>query len=423
MAIGGFSKKSFSKGNLPKGFKVGGLRCGISKKDGKKDLALFLSEFPAAAAGTFTQNMAKAAPVLVDIARLKRGGDFYGIIANSGCANACTGARGKKDALEMCISIEKSFGLPKDAVFAASTGVIGQLLNMDKFHSGVKLLKSALGKSAKNEDDAVSAIMTTDTFIKKSSKTIRVKKGTVTIWGCVKGAGMIHPDLAGISKTPKIKKSASLHATMLSFILTDAKIDAKNLQRTLEKAVNHSFNCVSVDGDTSTNDTVILLANGQSGAGKLDGENLKKFADALDEVCIDLAKQIAKDGEGATKFVEIEVKNAKNTSDAKNIARAIATSPLFKTAIFGADANWGRVIAAAGRAGVSFNPDKIDITMGGIKTFKNGAPLKFSEAKAKQALLKKEVKIELNLKAGKASSKYYACDFSYDYVKINGDYR
>ncbi|MDR3113480.1 MAG: bifunctional ornithine acetyltransferase/N-acetylglutamate synthase, partial [Endomicrobium sp.] len=239
-------------------------------------------------------------------------------------------------------------------------------------------------------------------------------------WGCVKGAGMIHPDLAGIKRAAS---SAKLHATMLSFILTDAKIDEKNLQKTLEKAVDHSFNCVSVDGDTSTNDTVILLANGQSGAGKLSGKNLKKFADALDEVCVDLAKQIAKDGEGATKFVEIEIKNARNTSDAKHIARTIATSPLFKTAIFGADANWGRVIAAAGRAGVSFNPDKVDITMGGIKTFKNGVPLNFSEAKAKKALLKKDVKIELDLKAGKASSKYYACDFSYDYVKINGDYR
>jgi glutamate N-acetyltransferase/amino-acid N-acetyltransferase len=413
------SKQSF----LPRGFKVGGVRSGISKKEGKKDLALFLSEYPAAAAGTFTQNMAKAAPVLIDIARLKRGGRFYGVVANSGCANACTGARGKKDALEMCIAIEKSFGFPKDAALAASTGVIGQLLDMEKFRAGVKLLKASVGRTAKNEDEAVSAIMTTDTFIKKASRTLKIKNAKVSVWGCVKGAGMIHPDMAGLEAKPRAKPQAKLHATMLSFILTDAKIDGKNLQRTLEKAVDHSFNCVSVDGDTSTNDTVILLANGQSGAGKLSGKDLKKFADALDEVCVDLAKQIAKDGEGATKFVEIEVKNAKTASDAKTIARTIATSPLFKTAIFGADANWGRVIAAAGRAGVRFNPDKAGITMGGIKTFENGAPLNFSESKAKKALLKKDVKIELDLKAGKASAKYYACDFSYDYVKINGDYR
>jgi glutamate N-acetyltransferase/amino-acid N-acetyltransferase len=272
-------------------------------------------------------------------------------------------------------------------------------------------LKKSMGKTAKHEDDAVLAIMTTDTFIKKSAKTVKVKNGSIKIWGCVKGAGMIHPDMAG------------LHATMLSFILTDAHIDPRNLQRTLEKAVDQSFNCVSVDGDTSTNDTVIILANGQSKTGKLAGQDLKKFADALDEVSLDLAKQIAKDGEGATKFVEIEVRNAKSVTDAKLIARTIATSPLFKTAIFGADANWGRVIAAAGRAGVSFNPAKADITMGGIKTFKNGAPLDFSEKLAKKALLRKEVKVELDLKSGKASSKYYACDFSYDYVKINGDYR
>ncbi|MDR1941513.1 MAG: bifunctional glutamate N-acetyltransferase/amino-acid acetyltransferase ArgJ [Endomicrobium sp.] len=396
---------------LPNGFKVAGVRSGISKKEGKKDLALFLSEFPAAAAGTFTQNMAKAAPVLIDIARLKRGGYFRAVVANSGCANACTGAQGKKNAIEMCMAVEKEFLLPPDCALAASTGVIGQLLNMEKFYGGVKKLNASLGKSAKNEDDAVKAIMTTDTFIKKSSKTIKIKNGSVKIWGCVKGAGMIHPDMAG------------LHATMLSFILTDARIDSKNLQRTLEKAVDQSFNCVSVDGDTSTNDTVLLLANGQSKTGKLTGKDLKKFADALDEVTLDLAKQIAKDGEGATKFVEIEVKNAKSVNDAKLIARTIATSPLFKTAVFGADANWGRVIAAAGRAGVSFNPAKADITMGGIKTFKNGVPLNFSEKLAKKALLKKEVKVELDLKSGKASSKYYACDFSYDYVRINGDYR
>jgi glutamate N-acetyltransferase/amino-acid N-acetyltransferase len=210
---------------------------------------------------------------------------------------------------------------------------------------------------------------------------------------------------------------------MLSFILTDADIDTKILQKLLESSAEQSYNCVSVDGDTSTNDTLIILANGQSKTGKLSPADLKRFAAALDEVTLSLAKQIAKDGEGATKFIEIEVRGAKTKNDAKAIASTVATSPLFKTAVFGADANWGRVTAAAGRAGVNFNPEKTDIYMGGILTSKNGMAVKFSESKAKKALLKKEVKVVMDLKAGKESSKYYTCDFSYDYVKINGDYR
>jgi len=400
---------------IPKGFKVGGVISGISKKAGKKDLALFLSEFPATAAGMFTQNVAKAAPVVEDVKRLKKGGKFYGVIANSGCANACTGARGMKNAVAMCASIEKNFNLSSGSVLAASTGVIGQHLAMDKFYIGAEKLKSSIGVSAKNEDDAVLAVMTTDTVIKKACRKIKVKNKEIKIWGCVKGAGMIHPDLAGLA--------GGLHATMLSFILTDAQIDSKTLRSLLEKSAEQSFNCVSVDGDTSTNDTLIILANGASHTGRLSAADLKRFSAALNEVTLELAKKIAKDGEGATKFIEIEVKNAATAAGAKLIAKTIATSPLFKTAMFGADANWGRVLAAAGRAGVDFNPDKTDITIAGIKTFRNGAPLDFSEKKAKQALLKEDIKIAVDLKVGKAASKYYTCDFSYDYVKINGDYR
>jgi glutamate N-acetyltransferase/amino-acid N-acetyltransferase len=222
---------------------------------------------------------------------------------------------------------------------------------------------------------------------------------------------MIHPNLQG------------LHATMLSFVLTDAAVDSKTLQKLLENAAEQSYNCVSVDGDTSTNDTLIMLANGMSKTGRLSGADMKKFAQGLNEVTLSLAKQIAKDGEGATKLIEIEVRNAKKKADAKKIASVIATSPLFKTAIFGADANWGRVMAAAGRAGVDFDPMKTDVYFGGVMTCKNGMALNFSESKAKKALLKKEVKVVVDLKAGKENSKYYTCDFSYDYVKINGDYR
>ena len=397
---------------LPKGFKVGGVRSGLHKSEGKKDLALFVSDVPATAAGMFTKSVTKAAPVLVDIAVMKKGKKISAIVANSGCANACTGKKGLNDARTMCSLAEETFNLGKGSVLCSSTGVIGQYLKMNAYKSGVKLLSGALGTSSKNEDDAVLAIMTTDTFVKKAYKKIKTAKGEITIWGCVKGAGMIHPDMQG------------LHATMLSFILTDAEIDSKTLQKLLESSAEQSFNCVSVDGDTSTNDTLIILANGQSKTGgKLSGGDMKKFATALDEVTLSLAKQIAKDGEGATKFVEIEIKNAKTKNDAKAIASTVATSPLFKTAVFGSDANWGRVIAAAGRAGVNFDPMKVDIYMGGFLTSKNGMAVSFSESKAKKALLKKEIKIVMDLKAGKAGSKYYTCDFSYEYVKINGDYR
>ncbi len=398
---------------LPKGFKIGGMRSDLSKKEGKKDLALFVSESPASAAGMFTKNIVKAAPVLIDIERLKKGGKFSAIVANSGCANACTGDKGKKDAEDICSAVEKSFNFETGSVLCASTGVIGKYLNIlqDDFKKNVDLLKDSIGTFSKNEDEAVLAIMTTDTFIKKSDRKVEVKTGEIKIWGCVKGAGMIHPDM----QCP--------HATMLSFILTDAEIESKTLQKILENSADESFHCVSIDGDTSTNDTVIVLANGQSGTEKLSEADLKKFIKVFNELTLELAKSVAKDGEGATKFIEIEVKNTKTKKDAKLIASTIATPPLFKTAIFGADANWGRVLAAAGRAGINFDFTKADIYMGGIAVFKKGKPLNFSEKLAKKSLLKKEVKITLDLHTGKEISKYYTCDFSYDYVKINGDYR
>ncbi|MDR1511763.1 MAG: bifunctional glutamate N-acetyltransferase/amino-acid acetyltransferase ArgJ [Endomicrobium sp.] len=402
---------------LPKGFKVGGICSGIAKKDEKKDLALFVSESPASAAGMFTKNLVKAAPVLVDIERLRKGNKFFGIVANSGCANACTGVKGEEDAKNMCLMIEKSLNLNIGSILCASTGVIGQHLNIsnEKFWRSVDLLKNNIGVSIENENDAVLAIMTTDTFVKKVSRKIEVEKGEIKIWGCVKGAGMIHPNMCG--------PLTGLHATMLSFILTDAEIESNPLQKILENSSENSFNCVSVDGDTSTNDTVIVLANGQSGTGKLSKLNLEKFEKTLDEVTIELAQCVAKDGEGATKFIEIEVRNTRTKMDARLIASTVATSPLFKTAIFGADANWGRILAAVGRSGVMFDVSKLDIYIGSIKTFKNGKVLNFSEEAAKESLLKKEIKVVIDLKAGKEDGKYYTCDFSYDYVRINSVYR
>ncbi|MDR1474290.1 MAG: bifunctional glutamate N-acetyltransferase/amino-acid acetyltransferase ArgJ [Endomicrobium sp.] len=398
---------------LPKGFKVAGISSGLSNKEGKKDLAIFISDVAASAAGIFTQSVAKAAPVLLDIERLKKGGKFFGVIANSGCANACTGDKGLEDAQYVCSVAETVFGLKSGSILCASTGVIGQYLNISKnnFTEKIELLKNNSGTSSSNEENAVSAIMTTDTFIKKSEKEIVVKNGKIKIWGCIKGAGMIHPNLKG------------LHATMLSFILTDAEIESAELQKILEKSADKSYNCVSVDGDTSTNDTVIVLSNGQSGTGKLSRDDTKAFIRTFDELTLELTKSVAKDGEGATKFIEVEVKNAKTKSDAKIIASTIATSPLFKTAMFGADANWGRIVAAAGRACVSFELNKINIYIAGIHTFKNGVALMFSERAAKKSLSEKEVRVILDLGIGNESSKYYTCDFSYDYIRINADYR
>jgi len=403
---------------LPKGFKVGGIWSGISKKEGNKDLALFISESPANAAGVFTKNIVKAAHILVDAERLEKGGKFSGIIANAGCANACTGIKGEEDAKNMCSAVEKSFDLAQGSVLCASTGIIGQYLNIssaEELEKKVDILKKNIGASVKNEDEAVLAIMTTDTFIKKAGKKVRVGNGEIKIWGCVKGAGMIHPNMQ--------RSQEGLHATMLSFILTDAEIESKTLQKMLESSVDKSFNCISVDGDTSTNDTVIVLANGQSGTGKLSKSDLENFGKKFDELTLELAQAIVKDGEGATKFIEIEIKNIKTKTDAKIIASTIATSPLFKTAMFGSDANWGRILAAAGRAGVDFDLNKIDIYMGGIQTFKDGVGLNFSEEAAKKSLSEKEIKIVIDFKVGKEGSKYYTCDFSYDYVKISGTYR
>ncbi|MDR1952280.1 MAG: bifunctional glutamate N-acetyltransferase/amino-acid acetyltransferase ArgJ [Elusimicrobiota bacterium] len=396
---------------IPKGFKVGGVCAGISNKKGKKDLSLFISQTPAQSAAMFTSNIVKAAPVLIDIERLKKTNEISAIIANSGCANACTGKLGFQNALEMCEKVEKKFNLKKGSVLCASTGVIGQRINLSGLPKALNVLTDIAGTSAENEKDAVLGIMTTDTIIKKASRTIKIDGKNISIWGCAKGSGMIYPNLK------------TLHATMLSFILTDAFVEAALLQKILSQSVEQSFNCVSVDGDTSTNDTVIALANGQSGKKITSGKNLDIFTKAFDDITLELAKAMAKDGEGATKLIEVEVKNARNKNDAKSIASSIALSPLFKTAMFGADANWGRIMSAAGKAGVDFNQQKIDIYIGGLQTFKKGAPIKFSEKEAKKSLLKKEIKIVFNLNSGKASSKYYTCDLSYDYVKINGDYR
>jgi glutamate N-acetyltransferase/amino-acid N-acetyltransferase len=399
---------------FPEGFIVNGVHCGIAKKKEKNDLAVFFSDRPCVAAGIFTSNCVKAAPVLVsqDHLKKKKSSGLRAIVANSGCANACTGARGIRDADAMSGLVAGKLALHKNDVLVASTGVIGKYLPMENVKDGVAAVCKKVLADPSDPLSAVKAIMTTDTALKMAFRTLEIGGRPVTIWGCVKGAGMIHPDLV----VP--------HATMLSFVLTDAALTTGFARKALATAVEPSFNCVSVDGDTSTNDTLILLANGAAGNKPVSaGADARDFSAALNAVCLDLAKMIARDGEGANHLIAVTVRNARTVASAKKIAATVATSPLVKTAVFGADANWGRVIAAAGRSGEVIDPDIVDIYFDDLQVACNGAPVDFSEKKAMEILHRKELTITIDLRSGKQSATYYTCDFSLDYVKINADYR
>lgn len=399
---------------FPQGFMVNGVHCGIAKKKDKNDLAVFYSDRPCVTAGMFTRNRVTAAPVLVSAEHLRtqKNIGIRAVVVNSGCANACTGTRGLTDARAMARAGAAALSVTPTAVLTASTGVIGKYLPMANLRAGITAACARLKQGISDPDAAISAIMTTDTVRKVASRTVTVGSRKISIWGCVKGAGMIHPDLAG------------LHATMLGFILTDATLTPAFANKALAEAVDRSFNCVSVDGDTSTNDTILLMANGAAGASLLSGGTAaRQFCAALNDVCLELAKGIARDGEGANHLVTIRVRNAASAAAAKKIAATIATSPLVKTAVFGADANWGRVIAAAGRAGVPLDPARTDIYFDALKVARNGCPVNFSEEKAKKILQQPELTITVDLKSGTAAAVYYTCDFSLDYVKINADYR
>ncbi len=400
---------------LPIGFNAAGVFCGL-KKNGKNDLAFFYSEKPCDAVGVFTKNLVKAAPIIVSQKNIKN--KISAIIANSGCANACTGQKGIRDAQKMCKLTAKNLGVKSKNILVASTGVIGQYLPMDKIEYGIKKLNHLIAQSLNHcHLSAVEGIMTTDTFPKivhkkfhlPSLSSIPYPLSPVSIWGCCKGAGMIHPDLA----------------TMLCFIFTDAAISQKLLKEALSEAVEKSFNRISIDGDTSTNDCVFILANSEAKNKKI----VKKdkgyfiFKNNLEKITIELAKMVVKDGEGATKLVKISVKNAFSENIARKIASTVATSPLVKTAIFGSDANWGRIIAAVGRSGVKIEPDKIDIFFDNLAVAKSGMAMNFSEKMAKKVLDKKEFTITVDLKSGKSDYYYYTSDLTTDYVKINASYR
>jgi glutamate N-acetyltransferase / amino-acid N-acetyltransferase len=393
-----------------KGFRAAGISAGI-KATKKPDLALVVSDTPAAAGAMFTQNKVQAAPVLVCKEHLqKTGGVVRAIVVNSGCANACTGDVGVADARAMAAETARLVGCPVEQVLVASTGVIGVNLPMDKLRSGIPLAFEALSDA--QGPHAAQAIMTTDPFPKESCTTIMVGGRTVTIGGMAKGSGMIGPDMA----------PALPHATMLAFVTTDAAVPQPLLSRALAEVVDDTFNAITVDGDTSTNDTVILLANGASGATIGDAE-YAAFARALRAVCLELALGIVRGGEGATKLVTVDVTGAATAEEARRTAKAIATSLLVKTAIHGGDPNWGRLIAVAGRAGVTFNPARARVTIGPIVLFEQGRPFDERASSAAEYLRRNEVTVAVDLGAGDAKSTVYTCDLSAEYVRINAEYR
>ena len=387
----------------PKRFLAAGVRAGI--KEQGEDVALIYSEMPASAAGVFTANIVRAAPVLVSQSRVPRA-TARAVIVNSGNANACTGEQGLQDARAMTAQTARLLEIAEEDVLVASTGVIGKRLPMDRVSAGIEEAVRSLSRDG--GPSAARAIMTTDTRPKEASAEVSIGGSKVRIGGIAKGAGMICPNVA----------------TMLSFITTDAAVAPEMLQVALSNAAERSFNCLTVDGDSSTNDTVIVLANGAAGNPRIErrDRDWEEVADALEFVSVSLAKQIAKDGEGATKMIEITVRGAKSFQDARQIARTVANSPLVKTAMFGCDANWGRVLAAAGRAGVDFDPSAVSLFFGTTPVVRHGEPVDFSQAEMHELLRGSEVNVLLEIGSGPGSAAVWTCDFSYDYVRINAEY-
>lgn len=383
----------------PMGFMAGAVEAGI-KYQNRLDLGVLYSEKPCTAAGVFTTNRIKSAPVVFDREQL-RSGMVRAIVVNSGCANACTGKEGMCNAVEMAELTGRKLGIFRDKVLVASTGVIGTQLPMDRIKAALKRLELV----PDGGHDLVRAMMTTDTFPKEIAISVKTGAGRFTIGAVAKGAGMIHPNMA----------------TLLCFIATDVSASQVVLSRALRKAVDQSFNMVSVDGDTSPSDTVILLANGMSGV-RIDRETLEAFQTGLNEVSLYLAKCVARDGEGATKLMEITVEGAASERDAKQAARTISTSPLVKTAVHGADPNWGRVIAAVGRSGVKLDEGLIDMYLNGVCVMHNGTPQEFDKKALSQSMKGKEVTIRVDLNMGVGRATAWGCDLTKEYVAVNADY-
>ncbi|MBO8457446.1 MAG: bifunctional ornithine acetyltransferase/N-acetylglutamate synthase [Spirochaetes bacterium] len=410
-------KFNFIEGGVcaPAGFLASGVLAGIKKNSVKKDLALVFSERDCCAAGMFTKNVVKAEPVLITRDRVSPDNpcsrQIRGIVANSGNANACTGEEGRRNALRMTDSVEKELKVPAGSVLVCSTGVIGQQLNIDAVEKAVPSLAAGLGKNG--NADARVAIMTTDTVYKECAVEFEIKGKKVRIGAMAKGSGMIHINMG----------------TMLAFITTDADISQKMLYKALKTAGDATFNCVSVDGDTSTNDTLLILANGAAGNIPVTAENEDYgiFLEALTLLSTEMAKKIAGDGEGATHLIECNVEGAKSLESARVLAKSVISSSLVKAAFFGKDANWGRILCALGYSGELFNPRTVDLSFenskGRVEVYHQGVPLDFDEEKAKVILSEQEVKIYVKMNEGTAKASAWGCDLTYDYVKINGDYR
>ena len=389
---------------VPKGFYYAAVKAKIKKWD-KEDVGLIISHEPAAATAVFTTNRVKAAPVLLSQANLKNRA-HRAIIVNSGNANAATGKTGTKNAAATVEAVARNLGIKTGEVLIASTGVIGLQLPMEKILGAAPQLAQSLGN---DPAPFTRAIMTTDTRPKEASARMAIGGKTITVWGCAKGAGMIHPNMA----------------TMLAFTLTDAAIAKPVLQAALAEAAKHTFNRLTIDGDTSTNDTLILLANGAAGNKPVakGSADYKKFVAALTDVCAKLSEMIVGDGEGVTRIAEIKVEKAKNENEALAVARAVAGSLLVKTALHGGDPNWGRIICAAGYSGVPVDPEKMELYFGKHAAYKNGLPAKTSEEILAAEMKKKKVLMRLVLNRGTASTSYIFCDLSREYVTINADYR
>lgn len=389
---------------LPKGFKAGGMHCGIKRK--RHDLGYIVSEAPAVAAGVYTTNSFQAAPLSVTQKSIAVENKIQALIVNSGNANACTGDQGIKDAYEMQKLFAAKLGIGSHLVAVTSTGVIGELMPMDNIRKGID---SILDPGFEGAAEFQKAILTTDTCMKSAAAEISINGKTVTISGAAKGSGMVHPNMA----------------TMLAFVTTDANVEQAALLSALKDTTNKTFNMITVDGDSSTNDMVLVMANGLA-----DNESLNEshpdwaaFANGLKEVCESLAKQIARDGEGATKLVEVKVVGAKTLEAARAVGKTIISSNLVKTAIYGQDANWGRIVAAIGYSGVPVDPEKVAVSIGSHPVFSNGLPLPFSEEEVKAYLGGAEVDILVELNQGGAEASAWGCDLTYDYVKINASYR
>jgi glutamate N-acetyltransferase/amino-acid N-acetyltransferase len=389
---------------LPKGYKAGGMHCGIKKK--RLDLGYIVSEVPATAAGVYTTNIFQAAPLLVTQESIAKEHKVQAVLVNSGNANACTGEQGLKDAFTMQQGFADELGIQSHLVAVTSTGVIGDLLPMDKVNAGIKQI---LTSEYENEENFKQAILTTDTCIKQIAVQLKIDGKTVSIGGAAKGSGMIHPNMA----------------TMLGFVTTDANIGHEDLLYALKDVTNQTFNMITVDGDTSTNDMVLVLANGLAENHQLTKEHpdWDLFVNGLQIVCAELAKKIARDGEGATKLVEVQVTGAYSSNAARAVGKSVISSNLVKTAIYGTDPNWGRIVTAIGYSGVPVEPNSIKVSLGHIAVFENGLPCRFIEEEAKEYLEQENVKILIELNQGDYSATAFGCDLTYDYIKINASYR